>query len=71
VALFIEADELHSSKLGWLNPTLYSLFSSTGYKDYFTPCTSGTNGAYTCSATEYNQAAGIGAPKGWALANAL
>ncbi len=71
VALFIEADQLHGSKLGWLNPTLYSLFSSTGYGTYYTPCTSGNNIAYTCSATEYNQAAGIGTPKGWALANAL
>jgi hypothetical protein len=71
VALFIEADELHGSKLGWLNPTIYSLFSSTGYSDYFTPCTSGNNIAYTCSATQYNQAAGIGTPKGEALANAL
>jgi subtilase family serine protease len=71
VALFIEADELHGTKLGWVNQTLYSLFSSTGYSDYYTPCTSGNNIAYTCSATEYNQAAGIGTPKGWALANAL
>ncbi|MGA7572287.1 MAG: protease pro-enzyme activation domain-containing protein, partial [Candidatus Aquilonibacter sp.] len=43
VALFIEADELHGTKLGWLNSTLYSLFSSTGYSDYYTPCTSGNN----------------------------
>jgi Pro-kumamolisin, activation domain len=71
VALFIEADEEHGTKLGWLNPTIYSLFSSTGYADYFTPCTSGNNIAYTCSATQYNDAAGIGAPKGWALAQAL
>lgn len=71
VALFIEADELHGSKLGWLDPTLYSLFSSTGYSDYYTPCTSGNNIAYSCSATTYNQAAGIGAPKGYALAKAL
>jgi len=71
VALFIEADELHGSKLGWLNPTLYSLFSTTGYTKYYTPCTSGNNIAYSCSATQYNQAAGIGTPKGWALANAL
>jgi subtilase family serine protease len=71
VALILEANELHATKLGWVDPTLYSLFSSTGYTDYYTPCTSGNNGAYTCSATEYNQAAGIGAPKGWALANAL
>lgn len=71
VALFLEADELHGGRLGWMNPTLYSLFSQTGYGSYYTPCTSGTNGAYSCSATRYNQAAGIGAPKGWALANAL
>ena len=54
-----------------MNPTLYSLFKSTGYGSDYTPCTSGTNGAYSCSATQYNQTAGIGAPKGWALANAL
>jgi len=71
VALFIEADELHGIKIGWMNPTLYNLFKSTGYSSDYTPCTSGTNGAYSCSATQYNQAAGIGAPKGWALANAL
>jgi len=71
VALILEADELHGTKLGQINPTLYSLFSSTGYSTYFTPCTSGNNGAFTCSATEYNQAAGIGAPKGWALAQGL
>jgi subtilase family serine protease len=71
VALFLEADELHAARLGWLNPTIYSLFSQTGYSSYFTPCTSGSNGAYSCNATQYNQAAGIGAPKGWALANAL
>jgi kumamolisin len=71
VALVIEADELHGTKLGWINPTVYSLFSSSGYSTYFTPCTSGNNGAYSCNASQYNQAAGIGAPKGWALANGL
>jgi kumamolisin len=71
VALILEANELHGTKLGWVDPTIYSLFASTGYSTYYTPCTSGSNGAYSCSATKYNQAAGIGAPKGWALANAL
>lgn len=71
VAFLIETNELHGSKLGWLNSSLYSLFSSTGYNSYYTPCTSGSIGAYSCSATQYNQAAGIGVPKGWALANAL
>ncbi len=71
VALFLETDQLHGTKLGWLNSTLYSLFKSTGYGSYYTPCTSGNNIAYTCNASQYNQAAGIGTPKGWALANAL
>ncbi len=71
VALIVEANELHGTKLGWIDPTVYSLFSSTGYSTYYTPCTSGSNGAYSCNATHYNQAAGIGAPKGWALANGL
>ena len=71
VALIIEANELHGTKLGWIDPTVYSLFSSTGYSKYYTPCTSGNNGAYSCNASQYNQAAGIGAPKGYALAGAL
>jgi subtilase family serine protease len=71
VAFLIETNELHGTKVGWLNPNLYSLFSSTGYNSYYTPCTSGSIGAYSCNATQYNQAAGIGVPKGWALANAL
>jgi subtilase family serine protease len=71
VAMIVEANELHGSKLGWIDPMIYSLFSSTGYADYYTPCTSGNNGKYSCSSSKYNQAAGIGAPKAWALANAL
>ncbi len=71
VALFLESDQLHGSKLGWLNSTIYSLFKSSGYSTYYTPCTSGNNIAYSCNASQYNQAAGIGTPKGWALANAL
>ncbi|HTU82921.1 MAG TPA: protease pro-enzyme activation domain-containing protein, partial [Candidatus Acidoferrales bacterium] len=35
VALFIETDQLHGTKLGWLNQSLYSLFASTGYSDYY------------------------------------
>jgi len=70
-AFMAETNELHAAKTGWINSTLYSLFSSTGYSTYFTPCTSGNNGLYTCNASQYNQVAGIGVPQGWALANAL
>ncbi|MBV8579656.1 MAG: S53 family peptidase [Candidatus Eremiobacteraeota bacterium] len=71
VAFVIETNQLHGAKTGWVNPTLYSLFKSSGYNTYFTPCTSGSNGAYSCNASQYNQVTGIGTPKGWALANAL
>lgn len=71
VALFTETDQLHGTKLGWLNQSIYGLFTQTGYSTYFTPCTSGNNIAYSCNGSQYNQAAGIGTPKGWALANAL
>ncbi len=71
VALMIEADQYHGAKLGFVNSTIYSLFSAHGYGTYFIPCTSGSNGAYSCTSSHYNQAAGIGSPLGWALAQAL
>jgi subtilase family serine protease len=70
-ALVAETNELHGTKTGWMNQTLYSLFAQTGYSSYFTPCTSGNNIGFSCNASQYNQVAGIGVPKGWALANAL
>ena len=69
VAMMAEAVQLHGSSLGFINPTLYSLFTSSGYTD-FTDVTTGNNGAYTAG-TGYDLVTGIGAPKGWALANAL
>ena len=69
VALMAEANQLHGSPLGFVNPTLYSIFTKTGYTD-FTDVTTGNNGAYNAG-TGYDLVTGIGAPKGWALANAL
>ncbi|MBV8490842.1 MAG: hypothetical protein JO199_09975, partial [Candidatus Eremiobacteraeota bacterium] len=71
VAFITTADESHASKLGFVNTQLYSLFKSSGYGTYFIPCTSGSNGAYSCSSTQYNDANGIGSIKGWPLAQAL
>ena len=71
VAFMITTNQLHGSKLGFVNTQLYSLFKSSGYGTYYMPCTSGSNGAYSCSSTQYNDAAGIGSPKGFALAQAL
>jgi len=69
VALIAEVNELHGTNAGWINPSLYSVFTADGYNAY-TDCTSGNNGAYSCL-TGYDQVSGIGAPKGWALANDL
>jgi kumamolisin len=68
-AFMSEVNELHSAKFGFVNPTLYSVFKASSYTDY-TDVTSGTNGAYS-AVTGYDLVTGIGAPKGWALANAL
>jgi kumamolisin len=69
VAFMAEVNQLHSTHFGFINPTLYSVFKSSGYTDY-TDVTSGTNGAYN-AVTGYDLVTGIGAPKGWTLANAL
>ncbi len=51
------------------NPTIYSLFQSTGYSTYFTPCTSGSNGLYSCkrfavqSSRRYRRTQRLGARK--------
>jgi len=69
VAFMAEVNELHNTHFGFINPKLYNVFSSSGYTDY-TDVTSGSNGAYS-AVSGYDLVTGIGAPKGWALANAL
>ncbi|MBD5633050.1 MAG: S53 family peptidase, partial [Candidatus Eremiobacteraeota bacterium] len=69
VAFIAEVNELHGTNVGFVNPTLYSVYTSDGYNAY-TDCTSGNNGKYSCK-SGYDQVSGIGAPKGWALANDL
>jgi hypothetical protein len=68
VAFMAEVNQLHGTHFGFVNPTLYSVFNNS-YTDY-TDVTSGTNGAYN-AVTGYDLVTGIGAPKGWTLANAL
>ena len=68
-AFLAEVVQLHNTKFGFFNPTLYNVFKNSGYTN-FTDVTSGSNGAYTAVAG-YDLVTGIGAPKGWALANAL
>ena len=68
-ALMSEVNQLRGTHFGFVNPNLYTLFKNTSYTDY-TDVTSGSNGAYT-AVTGYDLVTGIGAPKGWAMANAL
>ncbi len=68
-ALLATINQVRSTHYGFVNPNLYTLFKNTSYADY-TDVTSGSNGAYTAKAG-YDLVTGIGAPKGWALANAL
>jgi subtilase family serine protease len=68
-ALLSEVNQLRNTHYGFVNPNIYTLFKNTGYTDY-TDVTSGSNGAYS-AVTGYDLVTGIGAPKGWAFANAL
>ncbi len=67
-ALIAEASELHGTKFGYVLPQIYSIFGGN-YTNY-TDVTSGSNGAYSAKAG-YDQVTGIGAPKGWAWAQAI
>jgi hypothetical protein len=67
-ALIAEAAQIHGTKFGYVLPQIYSIFGGT-YTDYI-DVTSGTNGAYTAKAG-YDQVTGIGAPSGYAWANAI
>ena len=68
-ALMAEANQVRGTKFGFVNPNIYTLFKNTGYAD-FTDVLTGSNGAYSAKAG-YDLTTGIGAPKGWAMANAL
>lgn len=73
LALSLSACGGHSTSLSSLPNTPQSSNTNTGAQSLKqnSSITSGNFIAYTCDANQYNQAAGIGTPKGWALANAL
>ena len=58
------------STLGFLNPTIYSIGSGSGYESEFHDITSGSNGAFSAQAG-YDLVTGWGSPNGAALVNAL
>jgi len=59
-----------SSRLGFINPLLYSLGVGSGYDTDFHDITSGTSGSYS-AVTGYDLVTGWGSPNGAALINAL
>ncbi len=69
-ALLTETAQSHNgTRLGFANPAIYALFTSMSYADFY-DITSGTNEAYQ-AVPGYDQVTGIGAPKGFAFAQAL
>jgi len=69
VALQTEINEIQHSRNGFVNPSLYAMAAggSTEYAFAFRDVVSGTNGFYSAQ-TGYDDATGIGSPKGWELA---
>jgi subtilase family serine protease len=69
VAMQTEINQVQGSKNGFVNPRLYAIAAAStaeyafGFHDIFTS----TNGFYTAE-TGYDDATGLGSPKGWELA---
>ena len=69
-AYLAQVAQIHGARAGFVNPSIYSTFSGTGYT-YFHDITSGNNFGYSAK-TGYDQASGIGSIKsGNALAGQL
>jgi subtilase family serine protease len=60
-----------TSTLGFINPTLYSIYGGSSYHTDFHDITSGCQTGGYCAATGYDLVTGIGTPNGPALINAL
>ena len=69
VALQLEVNQVKGSHFGWVNPSIYSLFKSSGYTNFY-DVNKGSNGAYKAKAG-YDNVTGIGSPIGEAFATAL
>ena len=63
----LEVNQVQGSRFGWVNPSVYSLFKSSGY-DYFYDVTEGSNGNNNAK-KGYDNVTGIGSPRGEAFAN--
>jgi len=57
-AYLAQVAQIHGTRAGFVNPTLYSVYTNSGYTDYH-DITSGNNFGYTARAG-YDQASGIG-----------
>jgi subtilase family serine protease len=68
-ALQLEVNQIQGSRFGWVNPSVYSLFKTSGY-NHFYDVTEGSNGNYNAK-KGYDNVTGIGSPKGLGFANNL
>ena len=66
VALQLELNEAKSSRFGWGNINIYSVFKASGYTDFY-DVTKGSNGGFRAK-VGYDDVTGIGSPKGETLA---
>lgn len=66
VALQLELNEAKSSRFGWVNNNIYSVFKLSKYADFY-DVTRGSNGGFKAKAG-YDNVTGIGSPKGETLA---
>jgi kumamolisin len=66
VALQLELNEAKSSRFGWVNNNIYSVFKLSKYADFY-DVTRGSNGGFKAKAG-YDNVSGIGSPKGETLA---
>ncbi|MDP9017430.1 MAG: S53 family peptidase [Candidatus Eremiobacteraeota bacterium] len=67
-ALQTEIDQKQNSRNGFVNPRIYNLFKASGYTN-FRDVTTGNNGSFSAH-SGYDNATGIGSPKGNSLAAA-
>jgi kumamolisin len=67
VALQLEINQVKGTRLGWVNPAIYSVFKKEHYATDFYDVTTGSNGGYSAK-KGYDNVTGIGSPIGEALA---
>ena len=69
VGLEAQIDQYEGTRIGFVNPELYTLLQGSQYSTLFHDITAGSNGRYD-ALPGFDQVTGVGTPSGWALAQA-